>query len=54
MRKPIPPVETRCVICGKQFEVNEIAYGKYEFSKKKRGKNIFFHTECYEKELKKG
>ena len=53
MRKPIPPVDGVCEICGKQFEAKEVVLGNYEFSKDKRGKNIFFHTECYEKELKK-
>lgn len=45
MKKPIPPAFTVCVICGKPVETGQ----KYEFSKAKRGKTQYFHTECYEK-----
>lgn len=49
MNKTIPPADTKCVVCGKSI------FGeKYEFSKPKRGKTIYFHQKCYEKELKKG
>jgi hypothetical protein len=54
MKKPIPSAGTRCVVCGNLLTKHEIVYEKYEFSKPKRRKNIFFHKKCYEKELKKG
>lgn len=50
MKKPIPPVDTKCVVCGKPVKIGE----KYEFSKQKRGNSLYFHTECYEKIKKKG
>ena len=57
MKKSIPSADTKCVICGKEITQSEIVFGNYEFSKIKRGKTMFFHTECYKKEqetLKKG
>ena len=57
MKKSIPSADTKCVICGKEITESEIVFGNYEFSKIKRGKTMFFHTECYKKEqetLKKG
>ena len=50
MKKPILPVDAKCVICGKPVETGQ----KNEFSKPKRGKIQFFHTECYENLKKKG
>lgn len=50
MKKPNVPCNAKCVICGKPVKTGE----KYEFSKPKRGKNIFFHAECYENMKKKG
>ena len=50
MKKPNLPYYAKCVICGKPVETGE----KYEFSKVKRGKNQFFHSECYENLRKKG
>jgi hypothetical protein len=54
MKKPIPTAGTRCVVCKNLLTTNEIVYENYEFSKPKRGKTIYFHQKCYEKELKKG
>ena len=47
--KQLPPAFTVCVICEKNIFSSE----KCEFSKTKRGKTLYFHTECYEKQLKR-
>lgn len=50
MKKPNPPANTRCVVCNEPVKTGQ----KYEFSKPKHGKTLYFHTECFEKIKKKG